>query len=163
MAHGKARDMRDLASEKADQMAANIKASDSRETLAGPMEYGRGKIEGACDEVNQKWNIVKDKVLDGANNIEDTMGGALGYGKEQCNMEETELRMLMMRRRSMRKRTKLWLQRIQSPRRLARRRKQPAAGAMGYGGDGERDAFDETKHKVEEAYVSAKDTMTDQA
>ena len=81
MAHGKARDMRDFASEKADQMAANIKASDSRETLAGPMEYGRGKIEGACDEVNQKWNIVKDKVLDGANNIEDTMGGALGYEK----------------------------------------------------------------------------------
>uniref|UniRef100_A0A6N2LA72 Uncharacterized protein n=1 Tax=Salix viminalis TaxID=40686 RepID=A0A6N2LA72_SALVM len=79
MAHGKARDMRDLASEKADQMAANIKASDSRETLAGPMEYGRGKIEGACDEVNQKWNIVKDMVLDGANNIEDTMGGALGF------------------------------------------------------------------------------------
>ncbi|KAJ6732887.1 hypothetical protein OIU74_004773 [Salix koriyanagi] len=81
MAHGKARDMRDLASEKADQMAANIKASNSRETLAGPMEYGRGKIEGACDEVNQKWNIVKDKVLDGANNIEDTMGGALGCEK----------------------------------------------------------------------------------
>ncbi|KAJ6678637.1 hypothetical protein OIU85_009140 [Salix viminalis] len=79
MAHGKARDMRDLASEKADQMAANIKASDSRETLAGPMEYGRGKIEGACDEVNQKWNIVKDMVLDGANIIEDTMGGALGF------------------------------------------------------------------------------------
>ncbi|KAJ6288434.1 hypothetical protein OIU76_024427 [Salix suchowensis] len=78
---GKARDMRDLASEKADQMAANIKASDSRETLAGPMEYGRGEIEGACDQVNQKWNIVKDKVLDGADNIEDTMGGALGYEK----------------------------------------------------------------------------------
>lgn len=27
------------------------------------------------------WNIVEDKVSDGANNIEDTMGGALGYEK----------------------------------------------------------------------------------
>ena len=54
MAYGKARDVRDFASEKADQMASNIKASDARETLAGPMEYGRGKIEGAYDEVNEK-------------------------------------------------------------------------------------------------------------
>ncbi|KAB5547633.1 hypothetical protein DKX38_011039 [Salix brachista] len=75
-------------------------------------------------------------------------------------MEETELRMLMMRRRSMRKRTKIWLQRIQLMRRTRNRKR---CGAMGYGGDGERDAFDETKNKIEEAYVSAKDTMTDEA
>jgi hypothetical protein len=45
----------------------------------------------------------------------------------------------------------------------ASKAKEAAAGAMEYGGDGERDAFDETKNKIEEAYVSAKDTMTDQA
>ncbi|KAF9678303.1 hypothetical protein SADUNF_Sadunf07G0020900 [Salix dunnii] len=132
MAYGKARDVRGFASEKADQMASNIKASDARETLTGSMEYGR------------------DKVSDGANNIEDTIGGALGYGKDkvanasgdasltqsgmrlvmpkrlyeqQCNMEETVLRMLMMRRTSTRKRTKIWLQRIQVMRRT-RYRKQ---------------------------------------
>ncbi|KAJ6678636.1 hypothetical protein OIU85_009139 [Salix viminalis] len=93
--------------------------------------------------------------------------------QEKCNMEETELRMLMMRRRSMRKRTEIWLQRVQVMRRTRNRKRcekaskaGEAAGGRsngGYGGDGERDAFDETKNKVEEAYVSAKDTMTDQA
>uniref|UniRef100_A0A6N2L9Y1 Uncharacterized protein n=1 Tax=Salix viminalis TaxID=40686 RepID=A0A6N2L9Y1_SALVM len=97
--------------------------------------------------------------------------------QEKCNMEETELRMLMMRRRSMRKRTEIWLQRVQVMRRTRNRKRcgmdkgkpptsnivsekaskagEAAAGRSngGYGGDGERDAFDETKNKVEEAYV----------
>ena len=51
------------------------------------------------------WNIVEDKVSDGANNIEDTMGGALGYGKDKvanaygdASLTQSGMRFMMLKK-----------------------------------------------------------------
>ncbi|KAJ6398433.1 hypothetical protein OIU77_019266 [Salix suchowensis] len=125
-------------------------ANDAKEAVSGAMEYGRDRASDAYDEARKYAKEDSKMASEKAGDAKDAISGAMWYGKEKASDAYDVAKENIHRTAN-----------IASEK--ANEAKEAAAGAMGSGREGERDGFDEAKNQIGEAYVSAKDTVTDQA
>jgi cellobiose-specific phosphotransferase system component IIA len=114
------------------------------------MEHGRDRAADAYDEAKKYTKEDSNMASEKAGDAKDAISEAMWYGKEKASDAYDVAKEEIYR-----------ISNIASDK--ANKANEASAGAMGSGRGGERDAFDEAKSHIGEAYVSAKDTVTDQA
>ncbi|KAG2724876.1 hypothetical protein I3760_01G038600 [Carya illinoinensis] len=145
-------DAKHFVSEEADQTIrmATDKVGEADETIAGAMEYGKKKGADAYEDASATLNMATETASNRAGDAQEKISEAMGYAKDKAADGYDGAKQKMNVASNM-----AWDK--------AQDGGEMMEEAMGYEKENAANAYDKAKHRVEDMYMTAKETMTEHA
>ncbi|KAG7994061.1 hypothetical protein I3843_01G037100 [Carya illinoinensis] len=146
-------DAKHFVSEEADQTIrmATDKVGEADETIAGAMEYGKKKGADAYEDASATLNMGTETASNRAGDAQEKISEAMGYAKDKAadgGYDGAKQKMNVASNMAWDK---------------AQDGGEMMEEAMGYEKENAANAYDKAKHRVEDLYMTAKETMTEHA